>query len=152
MKSFNSLLSAFMTFIIFCFLTFYTSCRNEDTVVNCVPPSYVEASYNLDLPLFANLRQTHGYVVLEPDGTNGSRGIIIVNTGSRFVAYDRNAPHICPSANSTLVVKDDIIIECPEDGAQWMLYKGEPLNEQTNGRTPRQFYVNLIGSDLIITN
>lgn len=149
-SSFNHLLKFI---IIFCFLPFYMACSNEDTSIDCVPVSNVKASYDLNFPKFINLRIPQSYVVLDADGTNGSRGVILFNTGNnRFIAYDRNAPHICPTAKSSLIVKDDIIIECPEDGAQWILQTGQPLNDKTQGRSPRQFYVQVIGNSLMISN
>ncbi|MXV37436.1 hypothetical protein GO491_01900 [Flavobacteriaceae bacterium Ap0902] len=152
MKNYNPILSIFKIILTFCILTFYVGCGTEDSTVDCMPRSNVNASYSLNLPQFVNLNIDQRYVVLDADGTNGSRGIILFNTGSQIRAYDRNAPHICPTANSTLVVVDDIIIECPEDGAQWMLRSGEPLNTQTNGRSPRQLYVERVGNDIFITS
>lgn len=127
------------------------SCNDDDSTVNCFPDVNVAAQYNLSLPSFANLNFPNGYVILEPDGTNGSRGMIIVNTGNGFNAYDRNAPHICPSDNTTLTVQDEIRIVCPADGAEWVLRTGQPLNDQTNGRSPRRFYTSVSGNILTVS-
>lgn len=140
----------------FLILTFFVSalcisCSDDDTTINCVPHFSVSAQYNLSLPAYSILNIPNSYVELEPDGTNGSRGVIIVNTGNGFNAYDRNAPHICPSPSSTLIVQDDIKLVCPQDGAEWVLRSGQPLNEATQGRTPRKFYTHLNGNVLTIT-
>lgn len=140
----------------FIFLTIFfsgicISCSDDDTTVNCIPNVNVAAQYNLSLPSFANISYPNGYVVLSPDGTNGSRGVIIVNTGSGYNAFDRNAPQICPGENTTLIVEDDIKIVCPEDGAEWVLRSGQPLNDATEGRTPRRFNTSVEGNILTIT-
>ena len=139
------------TFIILFFLGICISCSNDDSTVNCIPNVNVAAQYNLNLPSFSNLNYPNGYVTLPADGTNGSRGVIIVNTGNGYNAYDRNAPHLCPDSNTTIIVQEDIKIICPQDGAEWVLRTGQPLNDQTNGRTPRRFYTSLDGNILTIT-
>ena len=127
------------------------SCNDDDTTVNCVPYFNVSAQYNLNLPAYSILNMPNAYIELDADGTNGNRGVIIVNTGNGFNAYDRNAPHICPSPTSTLIVRDDIKLFCPQDGADWVLRSGQPLNDETQGRTPRMFYTQLTGNILTIT-
>ena len=135
----------------FFFSGIWLSCNPDDTTVDCLPQEHVAAQYNLNLPAYAILQYTGGYYVFPPDGTNGSRGVIVVNTGAGYRAYDRNAPHICPSNNSTLMVKEDIKLVCPADGAEWILRSGEPLNDQTQGRTPRRFYTQVEANILTIT-
>lgn len=138
------------------FLTFFFSvicisgCNDDDTTVSCIPQVNVSAQYNLNLPVYSDLNMPNGYVVLPPDGTNGSRGMIIVNTGNGFNAYDRNAPQLCPGPDTSLEVRDDIKLYCPNDGAEWVLRSGQPLNDATQGRTPRRFYTQLQGNILII--
>ena len=151
MKHFNTHIIRKSVFLTLFFLGILISCNDDDTTVNCIPNVNVAAQYNLNLPSYAPLNYPNGYVVLPSDGTNGDRGVIIVNTGNGFLAFDRNAPHICPANNTTLTVQDDIKIVCPADGAEWALRNGQPLNDQTNGRTPRRFYTTLEGSMLIIT-
>lgn len=138
-------------FLIFFLSINCISCKDDDTTVSCLPDENVSAQYNLNLPAYSTLTIPNGYYVFPSDGTNGSRGVIVVNTGTGFIAYDRNAPHICPSANSTLVVEDGIKLVCPEDQAEWVLRSGQPVNDQTNGRTPRRFLANVEGSLLTIT-
>ena len=140
----------FILFFIF-FSCICISCSDDDTTVNCIPNVNVAAQYNLNLPSFLPLNYPNGYVQLPSDGTNGDRGVIIVNTGNGFLAFDRNAPHTCPAGNTTLEVRDDIRIVCPADGAEWALRNGQPLNDQTNGRTPRRFFTTIEGSILTLT-
>lgn len=150
MKHFKKLFYIKFVFLTFFFSITCISCNDEDTTVSCIPNVSVSAQYNLNLPAYSDLNMPNGYVELSPDGTNGSRGMIIVNTGNGFNAYDRNAPHLCPSSDTTLEVYEDIKIVCPQDGAEWLLRSGQPLNDATQGRTPRKFLTQLNGSVLTI--
>lgn len=128
----------------------YTSCNDTQSSSSCMPKSSVSAAYNLNLPLYNTLLTPNSYVELSADGTNGGRGIIIVNTGSGYRAYDRNAPHICPTTNSTLTVENSSVVVCPEDDSQWLLLTGQPLNDTTDGYALYQYTVTQSGSYLYI--
>lgn len=117
------------------------SCREERHNISCLPRVNFHAIYNLNLPLYNPLTLPNGFVELNPDGTNGPRGVIIINTGHGYNAYDRNAPHICPDNDTTLKVVDGIKIVCPKDGAEWMLLTGQPLNDATQGYPLHQYKV-----------
>ena len=133
-------------FILFFCFVFIFSCRNDDQVVNCFPTSAINATFNLSFPQFQNLSNVGGYVQTSGAVGEGTRGLIIVRTKSNeFKAYDRNAPHICPDENTTLEVKDDFIIICPKDGANWNLLTGEPLNGKSN-IAPRVYQVSFQSS------
>ena len=151
MKHFKNYININFIFLTFFFSVICMSCNDEDSTVSCIPIVNVSAQYNLSLPAYSDLNMPNGYVVLASDGTNGSRGVIIVNTGNGYNAYDRNAPHLCPSPESTLVVREDIKIVCLQDGAEWVLRSGQPLNDATQGRTPRKFYTHMSGNVLTIT-
>lgn len=139
-------------FVIFNTVFIFHSCSDENNQIQCFPRIQINAQYNIGLPAYNSLLVPNGYVQLRPDGTNGSRGLIIVNTGNNFNAYDRNAPHICPDKNTTLEVIDGIKIRCPEDRAEWMLLTGQPLNDATFGQPLYQYRVNQNSRWLIITN
>ncbi|MDO5510024.1 MAG: hypothetical protein Q4F57_04960 [Weeksellaceae bacterium] len=128
-----------------------TSCNMDEGYTSCLPRMEVNAVYSLLMPYFAPLNSPMGYVVLPSDGTNGTQGMIIINTGNGFRAYDRNAPHLCPDTNTVLIVEDDLKIVCPADGAEWLLLTGEPLNNQTQGRTPLRYRVTQQDNNLQIT-
>ncbi len=96
------------------FAGLFQGCNSDDGTVSCVPNTIVNVSININLPLYSNLNNPGGWVYVE-GATAGSRGLIVVRTASSFKAYDRNAPHICPGAETTLYVKNDISIVCDAD-------------------------------------
>lgn len=119
-------------------LLIFQSCNTDDGTVSCVPLTTVNVAINTTLPLYANLNNPGGWVYV--NGTMaGTRGIIVVRTASGYKAYDRNAPHICPTEKSTLYVEEDIKIVCKEDGAEWMLLTGQPT--KVANRAPRTYQV-----------
>lgn len=124
MKKTFSIISIF-TLLIFSNLTI-NSCGSSADTVNCFPSSPINVSINLNQPAYYNLNQVGGWVYLDL-AQSGTRGLIVVRSSdTTFKAYDRNAPHICPDANTTLEVKDNISIICPKDDAKWILLTGQP--------------------------
>lgn len=133
---------------------FTNSCSEDDGQISCNPEYNVTASINLSLPLYSDLQNPNGWAYVQGEGT-GTRGIIVINTGNGFKAYDRNAPHICPTPSSTLEVIEDIKLYCPEDGAEWILLTGQPLENDEGfapDRTPRTYQTSLQGNVLQIFN
>ncbi len=130
-------------------LSFTTACSENDGQRSCNPEYSISASINVNLPLYSDLENV-GWTYVGGQGT-GTRGIIVVKTSSGgYKAYDRNAPHLCPSTHSTLEVVDDIKLYCPEDGAEWILLTGEPI--KIANRSPRVYSAYRIGDIITITN
>ena len=130
-------------------MLFIVSCSSDEGTVSCVPVGNVSRTINLNLPLYSTLNNPGSWIYLE--GVNaGNRGLIVVNVGAGFKAYDRNAPHICPTNKSTIYVQDDIKMVCEEDGAEWILTSGQPT--KVANRSPRTYQVITNGNQLIITN
>ncbi len=127
------------------------SCGSDDSKnLGCIPNSTINVSINLNLVAYQSLQSAGGWIYYSGP-LAGSRGLIIVNNGNGvFKAYDRNAPHICPTNNSTLEVQSDIIIVCPEDGAQWILTSGEPI--EIANQAPIRYFTSLNGSILSVYN
>lgn len=133
----------------FFFLLILSCSSNEGEGDGCFPDSTINVSLNLSLAAYQSLQQTGGWIYYSGD-LAGSRGLIIVNIGNGFKAYDRNAPHICPTVNSTLEVENDFIIVCPEDDAQWILTTGEPV--AVANRAPVSYFTAYGGGILTVTN
>ncbi|WKS94912.1 hypothetical protein [Riemerella columbina] len=102
-------------------------CGHREDTVNCFPSVPIQVDLNLNLPAYQPLSNTgRGWMYIN-EQNSGTRGLIVVRTKPGvFKVYDRNAPHLCPTQNSTLEVIDGIKIRCPEDGAEWILLTGQP--------------------------
>lgn len=127
------------------------SCSSsDDGGGSCLPQYNISVSINVNLPLYSQLVTGVGWTYVPAGEGSGPRGLIVVNTGTGFKAYDRNAPHICPTANSTLEVVEDMKIYCPEDDAEWILLTGQPL--QIADRPPRTYQAVRNGDIITIFN
>lgn len=127
----------------------FLGCNDDDGQLNCNPQYTVSAVVNIALPLYSNV-ETRGWTYVDGEGT-GTKGIILVKTtNGTYKAYDRNAPHICPTASSRLEVIEDIKIHCPEDGAEWILLTGQPI--AVADRTPRTYAAVRNGNIVTIYN
>ena len=131
-------------------LLFFQSCNSNDGTVNCVPITTVNVTINPNLPLYSNLNNPGGWVYVG-GVTAGTRGLIVVRTAYGYKAYDRNAPHICPSDKTTLYVKNDISIVCDQDNSEWILLTGQPTKVANRAPRTYQVIVNTNGT-ILITN
>lgn len=116
---------AFFYVLIFSILTTTSSCSERNETVNCFPNVSVSVIVNLNLPAYFNLQTVGGWIYLD-EQSSGTRGLIVVRTTTGFKIYDRNAPHICPSSDTTLNVVNNIKIVCSKDNAEWILLTGQP--------------------------
>lgn len=121
--------TAFPLFILLNVLSI-NACSERAEVINCFPEQPINVTLNLNLPAYFALQSVGGWMYIDEQQA-GTRGLILVRTTNGFKAYDRNAPHICPDANTTLSVDSNIKIVCPKDGAEWILLTGEPTKVAT---------------------
>lgn len=131
-----SVLKAFFILLVFSLLSLVISCESRAETVSCFPSQIINVQLNLNLPAYANDLNTKGWIYIN-EQQSGTRGLILVKTGTGFKVYDRNAPHLCPDTNTTLEVKDDIKIVCPKDGAEWILQDGTPI--KGSGLPPKSY-------------
>ena len=103
-----------------------TACSSREDTVSCFPNEIINVQLNLTFPAYDNLNRMGGWIYIN-EQQSGTRGLIVVNTGTGFKVYDRNAPHLCPDSNTTLEVHSNIKIVCPKDGAEWILTDGTPI-------------------------
>ena len=137
--------------LLFLFLISVVNCQSDDGAVSCVPTQNINYTINLNLPQYYKLNNAGGWMYVDAAYGTGNRGLIIVKIGENmYKAYDRNAPHICPTAKTQLMVEDDIKIICPEDGAEWILTSGQPT--KIANRAPRTYQITKSGSSLYISN
>lgn len=135
MKIFSALKSFFIL-LIFSLLSLVISCESRAETVNCFPSQIINVQLYTSLPAYRNLNTMGGWIYIN-EQQSGTRGLIVVNTGTGFKVYDRNAPHLCPDANTTLIVQNDIKIVCPKDGAEWILQDGTPI--KGSGLPPKSY-------------
>ena len=135
MKIFNAL-KAFFILLVFSLLSLVISCESRADTVSCFPSQIINVQLNLNLPAYAIDLNTKGWIYIN-EQQSGTRGLILVKTGTGFKVYDRNAPHLCPDANTTLEVQNNIKIVCPKDGAEWILQDGTPI--KGSGLPPKSY-------------
>ena len=131
-----SVLKAFFILLVFSLLSLVISCESRAETVSCFPSQIINVQLNLKFPAYDNLNRMGGWIYIN-EQQSGTRGLIVVNTGTGFKVYDRNAPHLCPDANTTLEVQNNIKIVCPKDGAEWILQDGTPIK---GSGLPPKFY------------
>ncbi|HUH35476.1 MAG TPA: hypothetical protein VL022_06575 [Moheibacter sp.] len=145
----QNILKALTVLVLMGLISFASACKDDDGQRSCNPEYVISAFINVNLPLYSNV-ENRGWTYVSTEGT-GTRGIIVVKLpNNRYKAYDRNAPHLCPSPNSTLEVVDDIKLYCPEDGAEWILLTGEPI--KIANRSPRVYQAVRVGDIISIAN
>ena len=131
-----SVLKSFFILLVFSLLSLVISCESRADTVSCFPSQIINVQLNLNLPAYRNLNTMGGWIYIN-EQQSGTRGLIVVNTGTGFKVYDRNAPHLCPDANTTLEVQNNIKIVCPKDGAEWILQDGTPI--KGSGLPPKSY-------------
>jgi len=131
-----SVLKAFFILLVFSLLSLVISCESRAETVSCFPSQIINVQLNLNLPAYAIDLNTKGWIYIN-EQQSGTRGLILVKTGTGFKVYDRNAPHLCPDANTTLEVQNNIKIVCPKDGAEWILQDGTPI--KGSGLPPKSY-------------
>ena len=144
-----SVLKAFFILLVFSLLSLVISCESRAETVSCFPSQIINVQLNLNLPAYSDLKIMGRWIYIN-EQQSGTRGLIVVNTGTGFKIYDRNAPHLCPDANTTLEVKDNIKIVCPKDSAEWILQDGTPI--KGSGLPPKSYdySYNAATGDLLI--
>lgn len=135
MKIFSAL-KTFFILLVFSLLSLVISCESRAETVSCFPSQIINVQLNLNLPAYAIDLNTKGWIYIN-EQQSGTRGLILVKTGTGFKVYDRNAPHLCPDTNTTLIVQNDIKIVCPKDGAEWILQDGTPI--KGSGLPPKSY-------------
>ncbi|WP_051878947.1 hypothetical protein [Chryseobacterium sp. FH1] len=132
-------ISIFTLILTFSLLTFNSSCSERNETVSCFPNTLVSVSTNLNLQPYINNLQQKGWTYIDEQQA-GTRGLILVkNLNGQIYVFDRNAPHICPSSDTTLDVVNNQKIVCPKDGAEWIMSSGQPINDQTKGVAPKRY-------------
>lgn len=106
-------------FILLSFISLVSCTKSNDFL----PDIAVDKWLYINNPSNINLQSPGGWIYT----TGGIKGLIIYRySQTEFHAYERSCPHISPSDCSVAEVKQDIFVECPCDGAKFLLISGEP--------------------------
>jgi nitrite reductase/ring-hydroxylating ferredoxin subunit len=128
-----------------------TSCSKKSSNNNCnfLLNVAVNTSINLNLPQY-NALQFISQAVYVPNV--GNKGIIVMNSGTGYVAWDASDPSHTPNACSRLeIVGAEAVCGC-DDGNTYSLFTGQPLRE-SNVPCGLKFYpVEQNGNMLFISN
>lgn len=145
LKTFLSIL------LIFSLLKIINSCQERDGTSSCFPRSTIDAE--LYINSYVNL-QTKNWDYTKGEVGTGTRGLIIFFSGTKYIVYDRNAPHLCPDTNTTLEVVEEngfLYLYCPKDGAKWLINDGSPRNSFAKG-VPKTYRYSLNNGILYVYN
>lgn len=137
------------TFLFLVLFTFLLSCDSGSfNNKNPYLPNYgFSMQINTNLPLYNNLKFASNYIKIYP--SNGpSRGVIVFNTGSGFLAYDGGCPNQVLSDCSTLSLSG-IEATCPCDDAIYSLFTGQSPGKKYQ---LKQYRVEVNGDELRIYN
>jgi nitrite reductase/ring-hydroxylating ferredoxin subunit len=128
-----------------------TSCSKKSSNNNCnfLLNVAVNTSINLNLPQY-NPLQFVSQAVYVPNV--GNKGIIVMNSGTGYVAWDASDPSHVPNSCSRLdIVGAEGVCGCDE-GNTYSLFTGQPLGE-SNVPCGLKFYpVEQSGNMLFISN
>ncbi|MDR2206165.1 MAG: hypothetical protein LBE36_08435 [Flavobacteriaceae bacterium] len=137
-------------FLIFSSLLPMNSCKERDETTECFPSVSINVVLNLNLPAYFDL-QTVGWLYTN-EQSDGTRGLVVVKLpAGGFKVYDRNAPHLCPADDTTLVVENNLYLVCPQDNSKWLLTTGEPMQGNTAGFLPKTYPTSYNPSSNILT-
>ncbi len=109
----------------------------------------VNTTINMNLPQYSTLQFTSNSVYV-PNAGNG--GIIVINSGSGFLAWDASDPNHTPSSCSTLTVNGfTATCNCDDENA-YSLADGQPMNNSSLRCGLKNYRVEQNGSSLLIFN
>jgi nitrite reductase/ring-hydroxylating ferredoxin subunit len=136
-------------FILFSLFFVLLACDSENfNNKNPYLPNYAfSMQINTNLPLYNDLKFASNSVKVYP--SNGpSRGVIVFNTGSGYVAFDGGCPNQDLSSCSTLQI-NGIEATCPCDDAAYNLFTGQSPGKKY---PLKQYRVEVAGDNLRVYN
>lgn len=136
-------------FIVFSLYFMLLACDSENfNNRNPYLPNYgFSMEINTNLPLYNDLKFASNSVKVYP--SNGpSRGVIVFNTGSGYVAFDGGCPNQDLSSCSTLAI-NGIEATCPCDDAAYNLFTGQSPGKKY---PLKQYRVEVAGDNLRVYN
>ena len=131
-----------LTFLVILFLTFSPACK--DNFDSSIP--YVDVNFSINLVNHNALNTVGTPVFLN----GGYGGIVIINTGFSYLAYDVTCPYEVDY--NCRVEADGVIATCPCCETQYNLLEGGYVVSGPSAEPLKQYHVSGSGNILYITN
>lgn len=103
---------------------FLVNCSKDDyNYTNKYLPNYsFSVDIDMSLPLYNQLQFPSNPVRINQAGI-GINGVIVMNTGSGYTAFEATCPNQAMSSCSVLTI-NGILVKCPCDGVEYSLFTG----------------------------
>ncbi len=102
---------------------------------------------NLDLPQYSSLKFPNNSVLISEIGL---KGVIVINTGNQFLAWEASDPNHYPSSCSTMQ-PNQFTCSCACEGNKYSLYDGQLIEGEGN-YTLKPYHISQTGNILFIYN
>ncbi|MBT8260216.1 MAG: hypothetical protein KJN82_02795 [Bacteroidia bacterium] len=133
------------------FMILFSTCSKNNADENCnfLLNIGVNAILNLNLPQYSPLGFISNSVYVPG---YGNKGIIVINTGTGFAAWDASDPNHSPNSCSTLeIVGVEGVCGCIDENT-YSLYTGQPLSDPNLLCGLKAYRVEQSGNTLLISN
>lgn len=132
------------------FILAICSCSKDAVERNpYIPEVRFKKVINTNLPLYSDLKTPLKPVVINSDGV-GIRGIVVINTGRNFIAWELACPHKAISDCSSMEV-NDIFAICPCDNTKFSLVNGAVV-QGSSAYQMLNYNVSVSGNIITISN
>ena len=121
---------------------------NADRTCNFLLDVGVALPINLNLPQYSQLQFPSSPIYI---AGQGNKGIIVMNTGTSFVAWDASDPNHSPNTCSTLQI-DGALAVCGCEDNEYIILTGQPNNDGTLRCGLKPYRVEASGNELFISN
>ena len=137
-------------FFLFASIILLTACSRNNSDENCkyLVNAEVNVSVNMNLPEYNQLQFTSNSVYI---ANQGNKGVIVINVGSGFRAWDAADPNHEQSACSLLTITGANAVCGCVDANTYSLFTGGPIGKQLPCGL-KEYRVNVSGNSLHITN
>lgn len=132
-------------------LLFVGCSKSDDANSNCkfLLNVGVSTSINLNLPQYSQLQFISNSVYV---ANVGNGGVIVINTGTGFMAWDAADPNHTPSSCSILNISGGEGVCGCNDANTYSLFTGQPLGNPDLRCGLKNYRVEQSGSSLFISN
>lgn len=114
------------------FLLIGLGCTKEQRQRNpYLPEAHFKEVINMNLPLYNKLKNPLSYIEITREGI-GLRGIIVINTGNSFMAWEKACPNVPLSDCSIMEIMDNISVKCPCNQSVYSLINGAPISGEAH--------------------